>query len=55
MLRLYLVVWAPFVGSIAWLVAGRPQRARPRSHERAEEQRRRYQEERKRRQEPDES
>lgn len=29
-----IVLLFPFVGSIAWLVAGRPQRARPRAHER---------------------
>lgn len=31
---IFLVLLFPFVGSIAWLVAGRPQRDRPRAHER---------------------
>jgi hypothetical protein len=31
---IFLVLLFPFVGSIAWLVAGRPQRDRPRANER---------------------
>ena len=31
---IFLVLLFPFVGSVAWLVAGRPQRDRPRAHER---------------------
>jgi hypothetical protein len=31
---LLLVLFFPFVGSVAWLVAGRPEQARPRAYER---------------------
>nr|WP_297418031.1 PLD nuclease N-terminal domain-containing protein [uncultured Nocardioides sp.] len=31
---IFLVLLFPFVGSVAWLVAGRPQRDRPRAYER---------------------
>jgi hypothetical protein len=46
---LLIVLFFPVVGSIAWLVAGRPGRRVPATgaRERAEEQRRRYEQSRK--------
>ena len=35
MIWLLLVLFFPFVGSVAWLVAGRPEKARPRAYERS--------------------